>query len=63
MDVRARARQEVKDLIRFYERRGRDWLLAAEFHLYRLNGGEFPIGRRCGHKCGQCTQREKRSHV
>lgn len=35
------AMQEVKDLIAFYEERGWDWLLAAEFTL-RKHSGSWP---------------------
>lgn len=35
---RTAIQQEVIDLIRFYERRGSDWTVAAEFTLARESG-------------------------
>lgn len=34
-------REEVKRLIRFYEKRGWDWSLPAEFLLWKANGGRW----------------------
>lgn len=38
-------RDDVKALIRFYEKRGWDWSLAVEFHIRRYNG-TWPEQRR-----------------
>jgi hypothetical protein len=37
----ARVMAEIKDLIAFYERRGANWLLAAEYTL-RVANGSWP---------------------
>ena len=50
----AEVMREVKALIRFYERRGSNWLLAAEFTLAK-HSSPWPGGRMCGHICGACT--------
>lgn len=50
---------EVKALIRFYERRGKNWLSAAEFTLAR-HSGRLSL-RRCFHICGQCTLQKRRA--
>ncbi len=34
----AEMQREVKALIRFYERRGWNWLMAVEFHIARFHG-------------------------
>ena len=34
-----RVMREIKALIRWYERRGKNWLMAAEFMIWRHHGG------------------------
>lgn len=34
-------RAEIKSLIRFYDKRGKDWSDAAEFLLWKYNGGSY----------------------
>ena len=46
--------REVKSLIRFYERRKKNWLNAAEFTLWKLHGGP-PL---CF--CGNCQRWRRR---
>jgi hypothetical protein len=51
----AEVAREVKSLIRFYERRKWNWLLAAEFTLLRHNGG-------CLHACYICQRAAQKPH-
>lgn len=38
--IYAEVKEELFSLIKFYEERGLDWRLAAEFTLFKANGGD-----------------------
>jgi hypothetical protein len=51
---------EVKFLIAFYERRGWDWGLPAEFLLQKANGGPLVIRTRIGVESERKTTRQRK---
>jgi len=50
--------KEVKAMIRFYEKRGANWLMAAEFTLAKHHTPRSD-GRICRHVCGACRHSER----